>query len=520
MSQLNDKPDIVSYIVSHLDDFPAFAGIIESVAKITSSDELAVDDLTDVIIKDIALTSKVLRVVNSVVYRQYGEITTISRALMILGINNIKNLAIGLTFFHNLGSKHKSRLLADLLAKSLFSAFLAKHMVSADSDTRVMVEESFICSLFHSFGDILITFYYPALAEVVLNESLKQGVGKDPASSIVLGKSYADIGQEIAKKWHFPEILITNMQPLKLGAPNSNLSASERLRAIVTFSNKIGDILISDLSQDEKRKKIDALSQRFAGTISNSNGQIQDLIFKSFAEMINQSDVFNLDLSNSALIKYYPVSEEETEDKTAASAIVKPIELTRATSAVTSFDSLTETLDENADAMFSKGIQDISNAFFDNFSLNNIIGIAIETIHRSFYTLGGLNTIFFVKDKELSLMKYRFGFGQDMNSMKIWFKILLEDHNNIFSAVFSDKKDILIRDINAEDIKTMLPPLYARKIFDKRYVIMLPVMPANKPLGLIYIDGDSHKLDSITNNHFNYLRILRDQIIVAIRQKM
>jgi eukaryotic-like serine/threonine-protein kinase len=410
--------------------------------------------------------------------------------------------------------------LPDLVAKSLFSAFLTKHMVSEDSNTKSMLEESFICSMFHTFGDILVTFYFPTLAEKIVEESHKQGIGKDRAASIIIGKSYTEVGQAIARKWHFPEILITNMQAFKPDVSNANLSISDRLQAIITFSNKVGDVLISDISQDEKKNKIDTLSQDFTKAVDNPNWQIQNLISNSFGEMINQADVFNLDLSNSSLMKDNPVLTEKTGDKTDSSKPGIPTELTGVTSVVTSFDSMTETVDENPDAMFSKGIQDISNAMFDKFSLNDIIGIAIETIHRAFYTLGGLNTIFFVKDKDLQLLKYRFGFGKDLTSMRKWFEITLGDQNNIFSAVLSEKKDILINDINSKDIKAKLPSLYGQNIRDDRYVILLPVMPANKPLGLIYIDGESQKRGAMTNNHFNYLRILRDQIILAIRHKI
>jgi HD-like signal output (HDOD) protein len=516
MSQSSDNPEIIPYIVSHLDDFPAFAGIIESVEKITSSGGLAVDDLTDVIIKDIALTSRVLRVVNSVVYRQYDEITTISRAIMVLGLNNIRNIAIGLTFFHNLGGKGKTELLPDLLAKSFFSAFLVKNMAAADPDTKSLVEESFISGLFYSFGDILITFYYPALARKVLEEALAKDVDKDRAASVILGKSYADIGRAIARKWHFPEILIANMQAFRPDASRATLAVPERLRAMITLSNKIGDILISNAGADEKRDRIESLSKSFAGAINNPYLPIQDLIAKSLGETISQSDIFNLDLSGSSLVAH--VGPPEVEKEVRAEIPKTEIQVETA-SVITSFDSISEAPEEDPDAMFSRGIQDISNALFDNFSLNNIMGIALETVYRAFYRLGGHNTIFFIKDKDLPLMKYRFGFGKDLSNMRQWFEIGLGDHKDIFSTISSEKRDCLIRDINAKDIKAMLPPLYAQHINDHRYVILLPVMPANKPLGLIYIDGDSQKLSSITNNHFNYLRILRDQIILAIRQK-
>ena len=80
-------------------DFPAMSNTIEIMNKFETSEDVSVSEFANIVLKDYALTSKVLKLVNSVSYSQFGEVTTISRAIVLLGFENIKNLALTLMLF-------------------------------------------------------------------------------------------------------------------------------------------------------------------------------------------------------------------------------------------------------------------------------------------------------------------------------------------------------------------------------------------------------------------------------------
>ena len=78
-------------------DFPALSGIISEINKIVSSDSASHSKLAQVILQDFALTNKLIKLVNTVTFRQFGgNINTISKAVVILGFDTIRNIAMTL----------------------------------------------------------------------------------------------------------------------------------------------------------------------------------------------------------------------------------------------------------------------------------------------------------------------------------------------------------------------------------------------------------------------------------------
>src|SRR5208282_5428135 len=77
-------------------DFPAMSNTVDVMNQFKASEDVSVSEFANIILKDYGLTSKILKLVNSVSYAQVGEVTTISRAIVLIGFENIKNLAVTL----------------------------------------------------------------------------------------------------------------------------------------------------------------------------------------------------------------------------------------------------------------------------------------------------------------------------------------------------------------------------------------------------------------------------------------
>jgi len=105
-------------------DFPAFAEHISEINRLTSAQSNAtIVDLTNTVLKDFSLTNKLLRLVNSSMYYQFGgKVTTVSRAITIIGFENIRSLAVGLLLFDHVRKRPNAR---DLLEVNLWSLMAA-----------------------------------------------------------------------------------------------------------------------------------------------------------------------------------------------------------------------------------------------------------------------------------------------------------------------------------------------------------------------------------------------------------
>lgn len=94
---------------SHKGHFPALSRTIGTINRVTANSDESVQTLSAALLKDFALTNKLLRIVNSSTYGQYGgNISTISRAVMILGFNAVRDLAVTLILFEHLQNKSQA----------------------------------------------------------------------------------------------------------------------------------------------------------------------------------------------------------------------------------------------------------------------------------------------------------------------------------------------------------------------------------------------------------------------------
>jgi hypothetical protein len=117
----------------HRTDFPALSGAISAVNKALTSESENISSLANTILQDFALTNKILRLVNSVGFGGGGgHISTISRAVQILGFDQVRNIAVSLMLFEHLQNKAQASALRDEFVKTLFSGVLARAVASVD----------------------------------------------------------------------------------------------------------------------------------------------------------------------------------------------------------------------------------------------------------------------------------------------------------------------------------------------------------------------------------------------------
>lgn len=135
-------------------DFPALSESIRSVNQLADSREQDVRSLASVIIGDFALTNKMLKVVNSAFYSSFsGKIGSISRAIIVLGIEEVRSLAASLIFLEHLNDKSQASRLRDQISAAIFSATLARQV--AGNIGLKNTEGSFLCGMLQSLGGSL-----------------------------------------------------------------------------------------------------------------------------------------------------------------------------------------------------------------------------------------------------------------------------------------------------------------------------------------------------------------------------
>jgi hypothetical protein len=168
----------------------------------------------------------------------------------------------------------------------------------------------------------------------------------------------------------------------------------------------------------------------------------------------------------------------------------------------------------NSEVILMAGIQDISNTLVEDFKLNDVLRIILETMYRA---KGFKRVILCVRDARNNTMLGRFGFGPDAPEITKRFNFPLTFAPDIFHAALSKGVDILISDTGDLKISSRIPEWYRRGVNAGTFVIF-PLCIKNNPVAMIYADCDNAGEIVIPEKELSLLRTLRNQAVLAIKQ--
>ncbi|MBB3166979.1 HDOD domain-containing protein [Simiduia aestuariiviva] len=186
-------------------DLPVLGSVVKTLNQLTTSDDTRVNQLSDVVLKDSNLTSQLLRAANSIHFNPSGgNINTITRAIIQVGFEGVKNICISLLLVDQLlGANPRTRLL-QVMAKAFHAALQAKAMLPGGTpDER---EEVFIAALLFHVGELAIWSKGEAQADE-LDRQLSEGVEEAEACAQVLSLQFKQLTRALVKHWHLSALL-------------------------------------------------------------------------------------------------------------------------------------------------------------------------------------------------------------------------------------------------------------------------------------------------------------------------
>jgi HD-like signal output (HDOD) protein len=225
-AQTGSREQAVNSAIREISHIATLPEITLKIIELVESPSSTAQDLHKVIANDPALCSRILKVVNSAFYGLPGQIGSINRAIVLLGLNAVKNIAIAasLAKLFRGGSLTPEFSAKDLWSHSIATAAGCKMI--ADGMKLGLGDEAFLAGLIHDIGVIVeIQYDRHKLIEAVG----KLGVDKDgvPAHNMldveaeVFGANHQEFGQGLCEKWKFPRTfaLVTGFhhRPLELG---------------------------------------------------------------------------------------------------------------------------------------------------------------------------------------------------------------------------------------------------------------------------------------------------------------
>jgi putative nucleotidyltransferase with HDIG domain len=205
------SPELTKKLAAAVDGMPAFPKSVQRVLELTRDVNSTPKDLVEVIDKDPVLTVKILKVVNSAYYSLPKQITSVGHAVVFLGFNTIKNLALSIAAIGMLPKSNEAGFDGQqYLLHSLATAAIAKQLALKVDDADPM--DCFIAGLLHDFGKVVLAQFMPQEFRAALKGSQEHGISLHMALRSVLGVDHAVVGAMLVEKWRFAPHLVETIR--------------------------------------------------------------------------------------------------------------------------------------------------------------------------------------------------------------------------------------------------------------------------------------------------------------------
>lgn len=178
---------------------PSLSTTVGKVLEICSKAEASPNELNKVIALDPVLTGQVLKLINSAYYSLVNKVTSLTRAITMLGLNTVKNMALSTAIIRTVSGAKKSKILPTkkFWAHSISVGVSAKLLAGVKDIPLMEREEYFISGLLHDLGKVPFDDDYIH----VLGKAKREQIPLIEAERELMGIDHQEVGLMIAEKW-------------------------------------------------------------------------------------------------------------------------------------------------------------------------------------------------------------------------------------------------------------------------------------------------------------------------------
>jgi HD-like signal output (HDOD) protein len=515
-------------------EFPIMSDSISSVNRIIFSDNSSIGTLTNAVLKDFGLSSKIMKLANSAYYGRAGSggIGTISGAVYRLGFDTIRNIVLSLLLFDQIKDRGQAGRLMSECMQAVLGGAIARQMCM--SLRHANAEETFVCAMMHNLGRILSFYYFPEETEEIRKMLSLGELDEERASRKVLGASYTELGQGVAKIWGFPTKIIGSMDKRPpSGATRGAAGPDEKMRLMASMACELSAALVAETDPEERDRRTAESMDKYKGHLNIKPNALEGLVSQALEDFEKYASAAGWTFHKSLSRRLEPLRTPATARNVSNVSNVGNEEITVIGDVVS--DDATEPpalpgsqpeaeapparLRQEArlnHSALSGGVQDITIAMVEGRSLSDILRIVVESIYTG---IAFDHVIFASHDSRLSAILGRFGLGNEVDKLIAQFRFGLDFVPDVFHAALRHNIDVFIANTGDPKIVKRIPDWY-RKAFNAGTMVVFPIVVRDEPFGLIYADAARANSIIVSDTELKLLRTLRNQALLAVRQSL
>nr|WP_307731827.1 HDOD domain-containing protein [Massilia antarctica] len=484
------------------EDMFALGASVARVVEMASSDDEGTHDLAYYVLSDVALTQRILRLSNTPTYRTKSgtTVTTISRAISLLGFDNVRTTALAMLLVDALSnSAHANSVRIELeaaLCASLVGREMARHSAYQGA------EEASIGALFKNLGPLLVASHeHDRYREI--NALVKGGthsVGQ--ASQMILGASYDALSQAVMAEWKIPDVIVRSLSPLQAGAQKVAINRGEWMRQVASFSMEVSRLLGRSASPAES-PEFQALQLRYGVALNLSADQMTALFETVQNEMTTLLRSMNMEPQP---------RDEETSDSGGLPNVL--LLATMDAGGGAAGGAYPSGKPHNARELLLAGVQDVTQMrAAGDAKVNDVILAVLETLYKS---MGFRFATVCLKDARSGQYRARLAFGEDHARRQAGFAFPMGAARDLFHLAMENDADLMIADATSPKIRDLVPLWHRALLPDAKSFIVLPLVVSKVQVGLFYADRAELAPEGVPPDETSLIKALKGQVLLAL----
>lgn len=198
------------YVEKAMVDLPALPTVVMQIVQATEKETASTTEIEELLTSDVAITTKLLKVVNSAYFGLPRQIVNINQAIAILGMHQVKNLVLSIGVLNAMSSPSPRivEIQKQFWQQSFAAASCAESIAKSKGLPKKDMEMIFVGGLLHDVGRLFLFTLFNLPYQEVLKESLLKREPLGQVEQRILGTTHAELGGILAEKWNFPDQLI------------------------------------------------------------------------------------------------------------------------------------------------------------------------------------------------------------------------------------------------------------------------------------------------------------------------
>ncbi len=191
-------------IVSRLGTLPSLPEVYAKLRKAMTNPEVSVAEVAAIIKEDMAMSAKVMQLVNSAFFGLFQNVESPARAVSLLGLETVKNLVLGVGAFSEINASSNIFSVKKLWSHSMAVGTLAKKIALNESDDKELIDNSFIAGLLHDIGKLVLLAQLLEKYEQAVLLAGQYDMQLRMAEKEIFGTVHGDIGAYLMGLWGMP----------------------------------------------------------------------------------------------------------------------------------------------------------------------------------------------------------------------------------------------------------------------------------------------------------------------------